>query len=91
MDNNYLNWLKDKNLSLATIRLYLQTLAGFNQTWDTPGIKEYFKNNLLKYSPTTLKTKQYALNSYLKFKQLKIEWQKIARLIPKVQKKFLLL
>jgi len=28
------------------------------------------------------------LNSYVKFKKLKIEWEKIARLIPQVQRKF---
>jgi len=86
--NNYLTWLKDKNLSSATIRLYLHTLTKFSQEFTTQGIKTYFQQNLLKYSPTSLKTQQYALNSYLKFKQLKIEWDKIARLIPKIQKKF---
>ena len=87
-ETKYLNWLKDKNLAPTTIRCYLDTLAQFNQTFTTPGIKTYFQQSLLKYQPTTLKTKQYALNSYLKFQQLKVEWEKIARLIPKVQKKF---
>jgi site-specific recombinase XerD len=66
----------------------LDTLGRFNQELTTQGVKAYFLQNLLKYQPTTLKTKQYALNSYLKFQQLKVEWEKIARLIPKVQKKF---
>lgn len=88
MNNHYLNWLKDKNLAPNTIRLYLETLNKFNQSFTTQGVKDYFSQNQKAYQPTTLKTKQYALNSYLKFKQLKIEWQKIARLIPKVQKKF---
>lgn len=87
-DPKYLTWLQDKNLAPTTIRLYLDTLTKFNQTWDTPGVKDYFKNNLTKYAATSLKVHQYALNSYLKFKQLKVEWEKIARLIPKVQKKF---
>ena len=87
-DNQYLNWLKDKNLSSATIRCYLATLGRFNQELTTQGVKTYFQQNQKTYQPTTLKTKQYALNSYLKFKQLKVEWEKIARLIPKVQKQF---
>lgn len=87
-DQNYLTWLKDKNLSSATIRLYLDTLGKFNQELTTPGVKTYFSQNQRTYQPTTLKTKQYALNSYLKFKQLKVEWEKIAGLIPQVQKKF---
>jgi len=87
-NDKYLTWLQDKNLSSATIRLYLDTLAQFNQELTTQGVKTYFLQNQKTYQPTTLKTKQYALNSYLKFQQLKIEWEKIARLIPKVQKKF---
>jgi len=84
----YQAWLQDKNLSPATIRLYLNTLQGFKQPLNTQGVKEHFKDNLAKYAPTSLKVHQYALNSYAKFKQLKVEWERIARLIPKVQKKF---
>jgi integrase/recombinase XerD len=88
MNEQYLTWLQDKNLAPTTIRLYFNILTKFNLPFTTPGVKEHFQHNLLKYSPTSLKVHQYALNSYLKFKQLKIEWEKIARLIPKVQKKF---
>ena len=88
MNERYLEWLQDKNLSPATIRSYLDTLSRFKQEFTTQGVKEYFLANQKTYQPTTLKTKQYALNSYLKFQQLKVEWEKIARLIPKVQKKF---
>jgi site-specific recombinase XerD len=88
MNNQYLTWLQEKNLSPTTIRCYLDTLAKFNQSFTTQGLKSYFLQNQKTYQPTTLKTKQYALNSYLKFKHLKVEWEKIARLIPKVQKKF---
>ena len=87
-DLKYQAWLQDKNLAPTTIRCYLNTLAQFNQTFTTQGVKEYFLANQKTYQPTTLKTKQYALNSYLKFQQLKVEWEKIARLIPKVQKRF---
>jgi site-specific recombinase XerD len=87
-DNNYLTWLKDKNLAPTIIRCYLDTLQRFNQEFTTSGVKEYFQKNQKTYQPTTLKLHQYALNSYLKFKHLKVEWERIARLIPKVQKKF---
>jgi len=87
-DNQYLTWLQDKNLAPTTIRLYLGTLSKFNQSFTTQGVKVYFQQHQKTYQPTSLKTKQYALNSYLKFKQLKVEWERIARLIPKVQKKF---
>ncbi|RHZ37259.1 tyrosine-type recombinase/integrase [endosymbiont GvMRE of Glomus versiforme] len=84
----YTQYLQDKNLSPNTIRLYQQTLQQFPQQLNTANVKEYFLKNQKAYEPKTLKTKQYALNSYLKFKQLQIEWEKIARLIPSVQKKF---
>ena len=71
-NDKYLTWLQDKNLAPTTIRCYLDTLAQFNQTFTTQGIKTYFLQNQKTYQPTTLKTKQYALNSYLKYKQLKI-------------------
>ena len=87
-NNQYQAWLEDKNLAPATIRSYLDTLAKFNQPLTTQGVKSYFQQNLAKYAATSLKVHQYALNSYLKFQQLKIEWEKIARLIPKVQRKF---
>lgn len=87
-NHKYLEWLQDKNLSPNTIKLYLDTLQSFPTKFNTNQVKEYFKANLAKYEATTLKVKKYALNSYIKFKQLKIEWEKIARLIPQVQRKF---
>jgi len=87
-NSKYLEWLQEKNLAQPTIRLYLDTLRHFPAPLTTPNIKEYFKDNLKTYAPNTLKAKKYALNSYIKFKKLKVEWEKIARLIPSVQKKF---
>jgi integrase/recombinase XerD len=85
---HYQQWLQEKNLAPTTIRSYLHSLAKFNQAPTTQTLQAYFKANLPNYDPSTLKVRQYALNSYLKFKQLKVEWEKIARLIPKVQRKF---
>jgi len=84
----YQAWLEDKSLAPSTIRSYLDTLTKFNPPFTTQTVKEYFLKNQRKYQASTLKLHQYALNSYLKFQQLKVEWEKIARLIPKVQKKF---
>jgi site-specific recombinase XerD len=87
-NTKYLAWLHDKNLAPGTIRSYLDTLQQFPPKLNTENIKAYFKANLTKYAPTSLKVRKYALNSYIKFKKLKVEWEKIARLIPTVQKKF---
>ena len=73
---NYTNFLQEKNLSTNTIRLYLTALAKFrthSKRLTTESIKEYFKTNLLKYQATSLKVERYCLNSYIKFKKLKIE------------------
>ena len=74
LNSQYLEWLQDKNLAPGTIKLYLDTLGQFNQKLNTENIKTYFKNNLSKYAPASLKAQKHALNSYLKFKKLKIEW-----------------
>ena len=73
---NYTNYLQEKNLAPNTIRLYLATLAKFQlktKRLTTESIKEYFKTNLLKYQATSLKVERYCLNSYIKFKKLKVE------------------
>lgn len=87
-NNKYLEWLQDKNLAPHTIRSYLDTLGKFKPKLTTQNLKEYFRAHLKTYAPNTLKVKKYALNSYIKFKKLKIEWEKIARIIPSVQRKF---
>jgi len=84
----YQSWLQEKNLAPTTIRHYLHTLTKFNQTPTPQTLQAYFKDNLKNYDPSTLKVKKYALNSYLKFQKLKVEWERIARLIPKTQRKF---
>ena len=84
----YTEYLQDKNLSANTIRLYLNVLEKFKEQFSTDNLKVYFRENLKKYEATSLKVQQYALNSYLKFKKLKVEWEKIARLIPRIQRKF---
>ena len=86
--SEYTEYLQDKNLSSNTIRLYLNVLDKFPQEFSTNNLKEYFRNSLKKYEATSLKVQQYALNSYLKFKKLTVEWERIARIIPKTQRKF---
>jgi integrase/recombinase XerD len=86
--SQYTAWLKDKNLSANTIRLYLNVLDKFTKKFSTDSLKDYFRTNLKNYQATSLKVQQYALNSYLKFKKLKVEWERIARIIPKTQRKF---
>jgi site-specific recombinase XerD len=71
--SKYTAWLQEKNLSTNTIRSYLNTLQKFQQRFNTANLKEYFRTNLKKYEATSLKVHQRALNSYIKFKKLKIE------------------
>jgi site-specific recombinase XerD len=86
--DQYTTWLQEKNLSPNTIRLYLNILDKFPQEFSTNNLKEYFRTNLKNYEATSLKVQQWALNSYIKFKKLTIEWERIAGLIPKTQRKF---
>jgi len=71
--HQYREWLQDKNLSPHTITSYLTALNGLPVKFTTQNLKEYFQTNLKKYQATTLKVRKYALNSYVKFKQLKVE------------------
>jgi len=86
--DQYTEWLHDKNLSANTIRLYLNILDKFPQEFSTESLQEYFRTNLKKYEATSLRLQQRAFNSYLKFKKLEVEWTRIARLIPSIQRKF---
>jgi hypothetical protein len=71
--SQYLEYLQDKNLAPGTIRPYLDTLRPFPAKFNTSQVKEYFQANLKHYEATTLKVRKYALNSYIKFKKLKVE------------------
>ena len=84
----YTEYLQEKNLSPNTIRLYLNTLERFPHEFNTNNLKDYFRTNLKNYEATSLKVQQWALNSYIKFKKLQVEWERIAGLIPKTQRKF---
>jgi len=89
--NEYIEWLQDKNLSHNTIQLYTSVLGKYQQNSSvltTENIKQYFKDNVKKYQAESLRVEKYCLNSYIKFKELKIEWEKITHLIPKTQRKF---
>ena len=87
--NNYNQWLKRKNLSPHTVGNYLQAvrLYGTKQL-NTANLCKYIKDNLPKYEPTSWRTKLNSFAVYAKFQKLKIHWQKVAKLIPKIQKKF---
>ncbi|CAG8852037.1 642_t:CDS:1, partial [Racocetra persica] len=63
----------DKNLSANTIRLYLNVLDKFPNEFNTNNLREYFRTNPRNYEATSLKTQQYALNSYIKFKKFTVE------------------
>lgn len=84
----YTAWLEEKNLAPTTIRSYLQTLKQVPQELTTENLRSYFRENLKNYDPTSLKVQKYHLNSYIKFKKLTIEWEKLARIIPSSQRKF---
>ena len=86
--SQYTAWLQDKNLSSNTVRLYLNVLDKFTQKFSTDNLRDYFRSNLKKYEATSLRVHQRAFNSYIKFKKLKVEWEKIARIIPQTQRKF---
>jgi len=85
---NYINWLKDRNRSPNTIKIYLQHLQQFNQPITTDNIRNFLKQNITKYQPNTLKLYRQSLSSYAKFQRLEIDWTRINGIIPKTARRF---
>ena len=87
--NKYLNWLKNKNLSLTTIALYERVIRKYSDKLsNTNSIQQLFTKNLTNFQPSYLTLLSEIFKSWTGFWDLKIEWEKITRIIPVYQKKF---
>lgn len=88
--NEYTQWLQDKNFTKETIKNYLGTIRqyGIKSSVDTNNIVNFLRQHLDHYQPATLRSKRNALASYSKFLKISIDWEKINKLIPSVQRKF---
>jgi len=85
----YINHLKNKNLATGTIQLYTKILQKHQPlTLNTVNIQKIFQQNLTKYEANYLSLKQQIFKSYAKFRRIKVNWEKIVRIIPKVQRKY---
>ena len=92
MNNNltkYLNWLSNKNLSSTTIALYERVIKKYrDKLMNTNSIQRLFEKNLTSYQPSYLTLQTEIFKSYTGWLKLKIDWSKIARIIPTQQKRF---
>ena len=87
--NKYLNWLKNKNLSVNTISLYERVIKKYGESlFSTKSIQRLFEKNLNNFQPSYLTLQTEIFKSYTGWLKLKIDWSKIARIIPIHQKKF---
>ena len=86
----YLNWLKKNNFSTKTVNTYKKTLNKYIDavSLTCKGIIKFVKQINKKIEPITCKNYLAALNSFAKFKKINIDWNKVKKFIPKVQKKF---
>ena len=85
----YINWLKEKNLSPKTIQIYTEGIRHFgSRPLTLTNLTKFFREKVKGLEASTIITRKTALKSYAKFKELQIKWEKVARLIPRVQKKF---
>ena len=85
----YQEWLTKRNLPSETIRQYSWGLREYGEReLNTVEVAKFFKENLVKYEPASLRLHRCALISYTKFKKIDIEWELINRIIPVVQQKF---
>lgn len=93
IDNNNLNkyqqWLQNRNRSPNTLTSYSLSVKQYGeQALTLKNLLNYTKKALVKYEPASVQLKTAALKSYAKFQKLKLDWERIAGLIPSVQKKF---
>src|SRR5688572_15312010 len=86
----YQQWLENKSLQPSTIRVYQTIIKPYqDQALTTTNLCQIIKSGLAKYTPSYLVLKREIIKSYSQFKQLRtINWKKITKLIPQVQKKF---
>lgn len=85
----YTSYLQNRNLAPETIRTYLWTLNQYgNQEISTTQISNFIKRSIQKYQTWTIRNQRNALHSYAKYKKLQVDWEIIARVIPKIQTKF---
>jgi len=85
----YTNWLKRKNFAFSTIQTYRKIASKYHQQkLTTTNIKNIFQQNLTKYEAGYLILEKTVLASYTKFQNIRIQWEKITQIIPRVQKKF---
>ena len=86
---NYLNWLKNKNLSSTTISLYERVIKKFgDKLVSTKSVQNLFIKNLANYQPSYLTLQTEIFKSYTGWLKLQIDWERITRIIPAHQKRF---
>ncbi|WNE40109.1 MAG: Tyrosine recombinase XerD [Mycoplasmataceae bacterium] len=84
----YIEWLKDRNASERTVELYTQALKKFDKTLTTNNIRSYLQSSLDKYKTNTCKIYRQAISSFTRFKKLKVDWEKITGILPKMEQNF---
>lgn len=85
----YLNYLKKRNLAFGTIKLHSIVLLKYKSlNFDTNNIQKLFSQFIIKDEVNYLKTKMQIFRTYCRFQKLKIDWDKISRIIPKLQPNF---
>jgi len=90
LNQNYIEWLNDRNRSSKTIQTYCQTLAQFihhQGIINTKSIRNFLKENITIYQPNSLRVFRQALSSYSKFQKITIDWEWITGIIPKTMKR----
>lgn len=83
----YLKWLQKQGLSSGTINLYKIIISYYNRPLDNKNLTSFIKQLTKNHEPTTCRSYRNALFSYAKFKDLKLDWKIINKLIPVSQKK----
>jgi len=88
----YSNWLKRKDLASKTIQSYTEGVKHFHKFYGynltLTKLSQYFQEKVNKLAVNTIIGYKTALKSYAKWQKIKLNWERITKLIPKSQPKF---
>jgi len=89
---NYTQWLKKRNLATKTIQSYTEGIKHFSHFYGnsltSSKLNHFFQEKVKNLAVNTIINRKTALKSYARFQKLKLNWERIIRLIPKSQAKF---
>lgn len=89
---NYVNWLKRQNLATKTIQSYTEGIKHFHNYYGNSlnlnNLTKFFQEKVKSLAVNTIINRKTSLKSYANWQKLKLNWERVIKLIPKSQPRF---